>query len=316
MNADLHHGHARAVGAGERRMWVVLALTAGIFVVEVAGGILTNSLALLSDAAHMFTDVMALAIAIAAMRLSRLPADRKRTFGYHRFEILAAAFNATLLFFVALYIIYEAYLRWIAPPTIESLGMLAIAVVGLAVNFAGMRLLASDAGSNLNVKAAYLEVWADALGSIGVIVAALIVTFTGWTRADPLVAVLIALWVLPRTWKLLKQSVNVLLEGVPEGMDLSVIDGRLRGLPGVRDVHDLHIWSIGSGRASLTAHLILDEAQADVQRVLNEANEILRRDFGLTHTTLQAELEHCDPHRSDCTLEGRPATDTHAGHRH
>jgi cobalt-zinc-cadmium efflux system protein len=313
MTANQLHGHDLARGAGERRMWVVLGLTAGYLVVEVVGGILTNSLALLSDAAHMFTDVMALAIAIAAMRLSRLPADRKRTFGYHRFEILAAALNATLLFLVALYILY---LRWITPPSIESLGMLAVALVGLAVNLACMLLLSSDAGSNLNVKGAYLEVWADALGSVGVIIAALIVTFTGWTRADPIVAVLIALWVLPRAWTLFKQSVNVLLEGVPEGMDLSVIDGRLRALPGVRDVHDLHIWAIGSGRASLTAHLILDEAHADIQRVLNEANEILRRDFGLTHTTLQAELEHCDPHGSDCTLEGQPATDAHAGHRH
>jgi cobalt-zinc-cadmium efflux system protein len=316
MSADHTHGHDHALGASERRMWVVFGLTASFLVVEVVGGILTHSLALLSDAAHMFTDVMALAIAIAAMRLSRLPADRKRTFGYHRFEILAAAFNATLLFFVALYILYEAYQRWIAPPSIESLGMLAIAIVGLAVNLVGMRLLSGDANANLNVKGAYLEVWADALGSVGVIIAALIVTFTGWTRADPIVAVLIALWVLPRTWTLFKQSVNVLLEGVPEGMDLSLIDSRLRGLPGVRDVHDLHIWAIGSGKASLTAHLILDEAQADVQHVLNDANELLRRDFGLTHTTLQAELEHCDPHGSDCALEGRPATDTHTGHRH
>ena len=316
MNAGHNHGHDHAQRASERRMWLVFGLTASFLVVEVVGGILTHSLALLSDAAHMFTDVMALAIAIAAMRLSRLPADRKRTFGYHRFEILAAALNATLLFFVALYILYEAYQRWITPAPIESLGMLAVAVAGLAVNLVGMRLLSSDAGSNLNVKAAYLEVWADALGSVGVIIAALIVYFTGWTRADPIVAVLIALWVLPRTWTLFKQSVNVLLEGVPEGMDLSAIDNRLRGLPGVRDVHDLHIWAIGSGKASLTAHLILDEAQADVQHVLNDANELLRRDFGLTHTTLQAELEHCDPHGSDCALEGRPAMDTHASHRH
>ena len=316
MNAGHNHGHDHAQRASERRMWLVFGLTASFLVVEVVGGILTHSLALLSDAAHMFTDVMALAIAIAAMRLSRLPADRKRTFGYHRFEILAAALNATPLFFVALYILYEAYQRWITPAPIESLGMLAVAVVGLAVNLVGMRLLAGDASANLNVKGAYLEVWADALGSVGVIIAALIVYFTGWTRADPIVAVLIALWVLPRTWTLFKQSVNVLLEGVPEGMDLSAIDNRLRGLPGVRDVHDLHIWAIGSGRASLTAHLILDEAQADVQHVLNDANEILRRDFGLTHTTLQAELEHCDPHGSDCALEGRPATDTHASHRH
>jgi len=297
-------------------MWVVFGLTATFLVVEVVGGILTHSLALLSDAAHMFTDVMALAIAIAAMRLSRLPADRKRTFGYHRFEILAAAFNATALFFVALYILYEAYQRWIAPPSIESLGMLTIAVVGLAVNIAGMRLLSRDAQANLNVKGAYLEVWADAMGSVGVIVAALIVIFTGWTRADPIVAVLIALWVLPRSWTLFKQSVNVLLEGVPEGMDLAAIDSRLRGVPGVRDVHDLHIWAIGSSRASLTAHLILEETQTDVQLVLNNANELLRREFGLTHTTLQAELEHCHPHGNDCVLEGHPASGAHGRSGH
>jgi cobalt-zinc-cadmium efflux system protein len=297
-------------------MWLVFGLTASFLVVEIVGGILTHSLALLSDAAHMFTDVMTLAIAIAAMRLSRLPADRKRTFGYHRFEILAAALNATLLFLVALYIVYEAYQRWVAPPPIESLGMLAVAVVGLAVNLACMRLLSGDADSNLNVKGAYLEVWADALGSVGVIIAALIVYYTGWTRADPIVAVLIALWVLPRTWNLVKQSVNVLLEGVPEGMDLSAIDKRLRAVSGVCNVHDLHIWAIGSGKASLTAHLILDNAQADVQRVLHDASNLLQREFGLTHTTLQAEFEHCDPDGNACALEDHAVTEPHAGHRH
>jgi cobalt-zinc-cadmium efflux system protein len=185
MSDGSHHGHDHARGASERRMWIVFGLTATFFVVEVVGGILTNSLALLSDAAHMFTDVMALAIAITAIRLSRLPADRKRTFGYHRFEILAAALNAVLLFLVALYILYEAYQRWVEPPAIESLGMLVVAVAGLVVNLIGMRLLAGGAEANLNVKGAYLEVWADALGSVGVIIGALIVYFTGWTRADP-----------------------------------------------------------------------------------------------------------------------------------
>jgi cobalt-zinc-cadmium efflux system protein len=314
MSDGSHHDHAR--GASERRMWIVFGLTATFFVVEVVGGILTNSLALLSDAAHMFTDVMALAIAITAIRLSRLPADRKRTFGYHRFEILAAALNAVLLFLVALYILYEAYQRWVEPPAIESLGMLVVAVAGLVVNLIGMRLLAGGAEANLNVKGAYLEVWADALGSVGVIIGALIVYFTGWTRADPLIAVLIALWVLPRAWMLFRQSVNVLLEGVPEGLDLPAIDGRLRAVSGVRDVHDLHIWAIGSGKASLTAHLILDSAQADVQRVLNDASDLLQREFGLTHTTLQAEFEHCDPDGNACALEAHAVTDPHAGHRH
>jgi cobalt-zinc-cadmium efflux system protein len=316
MSHDHRHGHDHGHAASERRMWVVFGLTASFLVVEVAGGILTHSLALLSDAAHMFTDVMALAIAIAAMRLSRLPADRKRTFGYHRFEILAAALNATLLFFVALYILYEAYQRWIVPPSVESLGMLAVAIVGLAVNLFGMRLLSGDADSSLNVKGAYLEVWADAIGSIGVIIGALIVYSTGWTRADPIVAVLIALWVLPRTWTLFKQSVNVLLEGVPEGVDLALIDRGLRNVTGVRDVHELHIWAVGSGKTSLTAHLIVDDAQADIHRVISQANERLRLDFGITHTTLQAEIEHCDPHGNACALETRPAGNSHAGHRH
>jgi cobalt-zinc-cadmium efflux system protein len=316
MSDGSHHGHDHARGASERRMWIVFGLTATFFVVEVVGGILTNSLALLSDAAHMFTDVMALAIAITAIRLSRLPADRKRTFGYHRFEILAAALNAVLLFLVALYILYEAYQRWVEPPAIESLGMLVVAVAGLVVNLIGMRLLAGGAEANLNVKGAYLEVWADALGSVGVIIGALIVYFTGWTRADPLIAVLIAFWVLPRAWMLFRQSVNVLLEGVPEGLDLPAIDGRLRAVSGVRDVHDLHIWAIGSGKASLTAHLILDSAQADVQRVLNDASDLLQREFGLTHTTLQAEFEHCDPDGNACALEAHAVTDPHAGHRH
>ena len=309
------YGHDHARGASMQRMWIVFGLTATFLVVEVVGGILTRSLALLSDAAHMFTDVMALAIAIAAIGLSRMPADRKRTFGYYRFEILAAAFNATLLFFVALYILYEAYQRWIAPPAIESLGMLAVAIAGLVVNLVSLRLLSGHADTNLNVKGAYLEVWADALGSVGVIIAALIVTFTGWTRADPIIAVLIALWVLPRAWNLFRQSVNVLLEGVPEGLDLSAIDGRLRAVSGVRNVHDLHIWAIGSGKASLTAHLILADSQADVQRVLNDASDLLQREFGLTHTTLQAEFEHCDPDGNACALESYAATDPHAGHR-
>jgi cobalt-zinc-cadmium efflux system protein len=301
------HGHDHARGATEGRMWIVFGLTSTFFVVEVVGGLLFGSLALLSDAAHMFTDMMALAIAIAAMRLSRLPADRKRTFGYHRFEILAAAFNASLLFLVAIYILYEAYERWMAPTPIESLGMLTVAVVGLGINVIGMRLLRGDADKSMNVKGAYLEVWADALGSVAVIVGAVIVYFTGWTRMDPIIAVLIAFWVLPRTWALLKQSVNVLLEGVPEGVDLAAIEGRLLGVPGVRDVHELHVWAIGSGKTSLTAHLVIDSDQTHAQAVLDAAAGRLRSEFNITHTTVQAELDHCVSDGAVCVLYGEAA---------
>lgn len=309
---DQGHDHTR--GATESRMWIVFGLTAIFLVAEVIGGIVFRSLALLSDAAHMFTDVMALAIAIAAMRLSRLPADRKRTFGYHRFEILAAAFNASLLFLVALYILYEAYQRWIAPTPIESLGMLAVAVVGLAINFIGMRLLKGDADKSMNVKGAYLEVWADALGSVAVIIGAVIVYLTGWTRVDPIIAVLIALWVLPRTWTLFKQSVNVLLEGVPEGVDLVAIESSLLAVTGVRGVHELHVWAIGSGKTSLTAHLVIDSGQTHAQAVLDDAAECLQREFNITHTTVQAEIDHCDPHGVACVMHGELEHGGHARH--
>lgn len=296
-------------------MWIVFGLTLVFLLVEVAGGIAFNSLALLSDAAHMFTDVMALAIAIAAIRLSRMRADRKRTFGYHRFEILAAALNASLLFLVAVYILYEAVLRVLRPEPVESLGMLVVATAGLAVNLVCMRLLAADADKNLNVKGAYLEVWADALGSVAVIIGGAVVWFTGWTRVDPVIAVLISLWVLPRAWTLFRQSVNVLLEGVPDGVDLAAIEAALRAVNGVRDVHELHVWAIGSGRTSLTAHLLIDADRTEPQAALDAAGRRLKTEFGITHTTIQAEVRHCGPDGADCALTHGVGAG-HAGHAH
>jgi cobalt-zinc-cadmium efflux system protein len=291
-----------------------LGLTISFLLVEIFGGVIFNSLALLSDAAHMFTDVMALAIAIAAIRLSRMPADHKRTFGYHRFEILAAAFNASLLFLVAFFILYEAYLRWTHPEPVQSLGMLAVAAAGLTVNLIGMRLLAGDADKSMNVKGAYLEVWADAVGSVAVIAGGALVYFTGWTRADPVIAVLIALWVLPRTLLLFRQSVNVLLEGVPEGVDLAEIENSLLAIPGVRDVHELHVWSVGSGKTSLTAHLLIDADSTKPQAALDAAGRELKTKFGITHSTIQAEVEHCGPDGKGCALERK--TPTHTAHAH
>ncbi len=315
MAHDHPHSHDHTRGASERRMWIVFGLTLVFLLVEIAGGIAFNSLALLSDAAHMFTDVMALAIAIAAIRLSRMRADRKRTFGYHRFEILAAAFNASLLFLVAAYILYEAVLRWLQPESVESLGMLVVAAAGLIVNLVCMRLLAGDADKNLNVKGAYLEVWADALGSVAVIIGGAIVWFTGWTRVDPVVAVLISLWVLPRAWALFRQSVNVLLEGVPDGVDLAAIEAALRAVTGVRDVHELHVWAIGSGRTSLTAHLLIDADRTEPQAALDAAGRCLKAGFGIAHTTIQAEVQHCGPDGGNCALEGA-APAAQAGHAH
>ena len=287
------HAHGTAGAAHEPRLWIAFVLTSTFLVAEVIGGLITGSLALLSDAAHMFTDAAALAIALAAIRLGKRAADHKRTFGYYRFEILAAAFNATVLFVVAGYILYEAYQRLRHPPEIQSLGMLVIALIGLAVNLVGMRMLQGGSETSLNVKGAYLEVWSDMLGSLGVILAAVVIYFTQWAWVDALVAAGIGLWVLPRTWKLLKESLNILLEGVPLDIELDKIEQALLAVPGVREIHDLHVWALTSGKNSLTVHLVLD-AGGDEQRVLGAATEMLAARFSIHHTTLQIEAAACD----------------------
>ncbi|WP_121343702.1 CDF family zinc transporter CzcD, partial [Pseudomonas aeruginosa] len=233
------HEHSFAQTNSTRLKWALL-LTGSFLVAEVGGGILTGSLALISDAAHMLTDAVALAIALAAINIARRPTNDRLTYGYHRFEILAAAFNAFLLFGVAFYILYAAYERLNQPAEIQSVGMLVIAVLGLLVNLASMRLLAPAQGNSLNVKGAYLEVWSDMLGSLGVIVAAIVIRFTGWAWVDSLVAVLIGFWVLPRTWILLRESLHVLLEGVPKEIQLAELREALLGIPGVTGLHDLH----------------------------------------------------------------------------
>jgi cobalt-zinc-cadmium efflux system protein len=298
------HGHSHGESS-ERGLQIALALTASILVVEAVGAVVTNSLALLSDAAHMLTDVTALVIALLAARLSRRPADNRRTFGYYRLEILAAAANAVALGLAAVYILYEAAQRFQNPQPIASTGMLIVALFGLAANLASMRVLHSHAGHSLNLKGAYLEVWSDALGSAGVIAAAGVIQLTEWTPVDPIVAVLIGLWVLPRSWSLLSESVNILLEGVPRGLELDAIHASLMGIPGVGDVHDLHVWSITTGKNTLTAHLTLDNPAIDPQSVLQRANQAIES-FGITHSTVQIETVPCHPdpnHHSPTRIE-------------
>jgi cobalt-zinc-cadmium efflux system protein len=289
------HDHAHSTGGdNETSLRWAFGLTAIFLIAEVIGGVLAQSLALISDAAHMFTDTAALAIALAAIRIGKRPADKLRTFGYYRFEILAAAFNAVLLFFVALYILYEAYRRFQQPPQIESGVMLIVAVIGLVVNLISMRLLRAGADKSLNVKGAYLEVWSDMLGSIGVIVGALLIRYAGWTWVDTVVAILIALWVLPRTWRLLRESINVLLEGVPSGMALDQIEAAIQSTPGVASLHDLHVWSITSGKVSLTVHVVCDGTVVDPTDLTKRLRAMCAERFDIHHSTLQVEREACD----------------------
>lgn len=289
MGAGHDHG-ASHTSAGA--LTKALVLTGSFMVLEVVAGLLTGSLALISDAAHMFTDTAGLGIALAAIKIGQKPADSRRTFGYQRFEILAAALNAVLLFGVAAYIMIEGYQRLVTPHDIKAGPMLAVAFAGLIVNLISMRLLGGGKDANLNMKGAYLEVWSDMLGSIGVMFAAVIIMLTGWTSVDAIVAVAIGLWVLPRTWTLFKETINVLLEGVPEGVDLDAVATGLRATPGVRDIHDLHVWALTSGSTSLSVHLVLAEgADGDVTRV--GARSMLAERFHITHVTLQTERVDC-----------------------
>lgn len=290
---DHSHRHSHTAGANERSLTIALALTTTFLLVELVAGVLTQSLALISDAAHMFTDTAALAIALVAVRMGKRAADAKRTFGYHRFEILAAAFNAMLLFGVAVYIGFEAYLRLKAPPEVESTGMLVVALIGMAVNLVSMRMLTGGKDESLNMKGAYLEAWSDMLGSLGVVLGALVIKFTGWLWVDSAVAVLIALWVLPRTWSLLRASVNILLEGVPEGIDLAKVREALLTVRGVASIHDLHVWALTSGKVSLTVHVVNEPAVDAERQILPEIRRRLVDQFGITHITVQCELEPC-----------------------
>jgi len=292
MSGDHDHGDMQNTPVS--RLWIAFGLTGSFMVAEVIGGIVTNSLALISDAMHMATDAMALAIALIAIKVGRRAADLLRTYGYARFEILAAAFNALLLLGVAFYILYEAYVRLSQPAEIASLGMLVVAVIGLAVNFLSMQLLSQHKDNSLNVKGAYLEVWADMLGSLGVIAGALVIWLTGWTWVDSVIAVGIGFMVFPRTWVLLKECINILLEGVPPGMKLAEVELAISTVPGVASVHDLHLWAITQSKASLTAHAVLEEG-ADAETVRQAVEKRLRDQFDLHHTTLQMERVSCAP---------------------
>jgi cobalt-zinc-cadmium efflux system protein len=278
----------------EKYLWMALAITCSFIVVELIGSWLSGSLALLSDAAHLFTDAAALMISIIAMRLSKKIADKKRTFGYYRIEILAAAINAGLLFVVSFFIFYEAYQRFFTPTEIQSLSMLIIALIGLIANLICMRLIYPGSLENLNIKSAYLDARADMLSSLGVIVTAVLIYFTKWQSFDSIVAVGISLWILPRAWTLLKECINILLEGVPEGIILSEVKDVLVTLKGVNDVHDVHVWALSSGKISLTAHLVVDKSKEDYQSLLKAVSQILEDKFNITHTTIQIETVKCE----------------------
>jgi cation diffusion facilitator family transporter len=288
------HGavHGTAAAAHRGRLAVVLALTGGVFVVEVVGALLSGSLALLADAAHMATDALGIGMALGAVGLAQRPARGRRTFGWQRVEVLAAVANGLLLLGVGAYVVIQAVRRIGDPPDIHSGWMLGVAVLGLAVNLGSLMLLRAGQGESLNTRGAYLEVVGDALGSVAVIVAAVVIATTGWTGADVVASFAVGALVLPRAWTLLREAFDVLLEAAPKGVDLDQVRAHVLGVAGVLDVHDLHAWTITSGQPVLSAHVVVrEEVLADGHggRVLDALCSCLGHHFDLEHCTFQLE---------------------------
>ena len=302
--AAVSAGHAH--GADELvdhrgRLAVVLGLTLTVLVIEVVGAIVSGSLALFADAGHMLTDVAGLTLAFFAAVLARRPPTDERTWGYRRAEVLAAAAQAAVLLAVGGFVIVEGIMRLVEPPEVTAGIMLAFGAVGLVANLVGVLVLLGGRRSNLNMRAAFLEVLNDALGSVAVLVAALVIATTGWTAADAVASLLIGLLIIPRTLRLLAESVNVLLEGTPKGLDLTDVRERLVRHPHVRDVHDLHATQVATGLPVLTAHVVVEDScflDGHLGPMLDELQDCLRADFDIEHSTIQFEAE------------------THAAHEH
>ncbi|MGC4113446.1 MAG: cation diffusion facilitator family transporter [Myxococcales bacterium] len=295
-----HHGHVHGHGhlgrgrGGERqkdrrRLLGTLVLTLAMMVFEAIGGWASGSLALLSDAGHMLTDAAALLLAALALWFAGRPADLKRTYGFFRLEILSALVNGLTLIGIALLIGWEAYQRITSPQPIKAGLMLVVAVVGLAVNLAGLALLSRS--KNMNVRAAFLHVLGDALSSVGVIAAGAVAFFTGWTLLDPILSIAIALIIAFGAVSLLRQAVHVLLEAVPEHIDLVEVFGAMKSVAGVAEVHDLHVWTISHSLHALSAHLVCNATVQDRDELLTAARTVLRERFGIDHATLQIESE-------------------------
>ena len=286
--ADGTHDHDPAREADRRTLVIVITLTAVFMVAELVGGILANSLALLADAAHMLTDVGALALSLFAIRFARRPATPEKTYGYMRAEILAALLNGGVLIVLSIFIFIEAWDRFTDPVEVRGGLMLAVAGAGLLVNVAAALMLHRSAGESLNVRGAYLHVLGDLLGSVGAITAAVIILATGWYPADPIISVLVGVLILWSSFKLVKESVDVLLEAVPSHLDLEEIRASIREIEGVTRVHDLHVWTVTSGYFAMSGHAVVDDVER-TQAVLRAIHERMHDEFGIGHVTVQVE---------------------------
>lgn len=298
--ARSHAPHS--INAGHRKkLVIVLVVTATVMVAQVIGALVSGSLALLADAGHMLTDATGVLIALIAITLASRPTTDSRTWGLLRAEILAALVNALILGAVGIYVIVTAILRWNHPPEIATTPMLIAAAAGLVANAISLKVLHGSHEESVNMRGAYLEVLGDLVGSVGVIIAGVIIATTGYQRADIFASLAIGLFILPRAWSLLSEVVHILLEATPKGLDLAEVREHLRSVDGVVDVHDLHAWTITSGMPALTAHVVVEDGyKEDWGSVLDEVRECLADHFDLAHTTVQLEPTGHSDHEATC----------------
>jgi cobalt-zinc-cadmium efflux system protein len=285
-----HHHHISETSHGKKRLVLAIGITGTWFLIELAGGIYTNSLALLADAAHMLIDLAALSLSYFALTISSRPAPPEKTYGYRRVEILAALANGVLLIVIALYIFHEAWQRLWVPQEVKSLPMLIVAATGLAANLVTAKLLYASRNESLNLRGAFLHVLGDTLGSLGAITAGILMLFFHWYPADPIVSVIVGALILFNSWRLVAESVDVLLEGVPRHLDITVIYNDLRGMKEVASLHDLHVWSIATYTIAMSCHIVLKQ-DADPMKTLEKAEYMMREKYGIEHTTIQMESE-------------------------
>ncbi len=282
------HGHQRSDSGGRPQLQAALAVTLGIMFVEGVAGWWTGSLALLADAGHMLTDAGALTLSLFAACLAARPATPEKTYGYYRTEILAALANGVTLWLIVIWIDVSAVYRLRHPVSVQTGPMIAVAVLGLLANLLSGFLLREQRVGNLNVQGAWLNVMSDALGSLGVLIAGTVIHVFGWTAADPIASIVISLLIAVNSWNLIKQSVNILLEGTPRHLRIAEVVQAMQGVPGVCDVHDLHLWTITTGMDAMSGHVIIAEV-AMSERILEQLNQVLSERFGIAHTTFQLE---------------------------
>lgn len=292
-----HNNNNRQEIESNRGLIIALGIVIVMMVVEVVGGLLSNSLALLGDAGHMLVDALALSLSLIALSLARRPATATRTYGFHRAEIMAALVNGAILAVVAAFIFYNAYQRFQNPPEIHSGLMLIVAILGLFANLAGILLLRRNQHTSLNIRAAFFHILGDTISSIGVIIASIIISLTGWTYADPIIAIIIGIIILTGAVQLLKESSDILLEAVPKHIEMDKVIQTIKTIEGVDSIHDLHIWTITSGIYAMSAHVVVqDTIVSRTREIIDNINHNLAEHFNITHTTLQLECgqgENC-----------------------